>query len=99
MIREHDMVMKQVVSVKQQSKKLKLNIKYKEVQGQQSAKAVAMAGVQAEASRATFLLRQAQLKARQGQAEQRGTYGHMIKRKDDRVEGVSALAHKIDMKA
>jgi len=23
----------------------------------------------------------------------------MIKRKDDRVEGVSALAHKIDMKA
>ena len=50
-----------------------------------SANAASHASQQAESSRATYLLRQAQIKTSQGVADQRGSYGHMIKKTDDRV--------------
>ena len=50
-----------------------------------------------DSSRANFLLRQANKNPRVGQNEQRGSYGHMIRKKDERVHGISALAQKILM--
>lgn len=93
LLMKHDMAMKQANRLRRQCKKLHLDSKkrdttdYKEVVEK------------AESTRATYLLRQAQNKNCVGSlAEKTGSYGHMIKRTDERIQGISALAQSLSVK-